>query len=56
MVDGAAEFVGALRENGLAEARHLVFAEEDHVSVVPAALTRAVAIATAPNQRAEMER
>jgi predicted alpha/beta superfamily hydrolase len=56
MVDGAAEFVGALREGGLADVRHVVFADEDHGSVVPAALMRAVAVATARCQRAERER
>ncbi len=38
MVDAAREFVDALRDAGAAEARLIVFAEEDHVSVVPGAL------------------
>ncbi len=38
MVDAAREFAEALRAAGVAETRHIAFAEEDHVSVAPSAL------------------
>lgn len=44
MVDGAAEFASALRENGVTNLRHVVFQDESHGSVVPAALMRAMTI------------
>lgn len=42
MVDAACEFVEAVRGAGLADARYAVFADEDHVSVIPAAMMRSV--------------
>lgn len=38
MVDAAKELADALLAAGVAETRHIAFAEEDHVSVVPGAL------------------
>lgn len=38
MVDSAQEFADALRAAGVTELRHVAFAEEDHVSVAPAAI------------------
>ncbi len=38
MVDAAREFAGALREAGVAELRHVAFAEDDHVSAAPAGM------------------
>ncbi|WP_176473427.1 alpha/beta hydrolase [Sphingopyxis sp. GW247-27LB] len=38
MVDAACEFATALREAGVAELRHVAFAEDDHVSAAPAAI------------------
>ncbi|WP_447752702.1 alpha/beta hydrolase [Sphingopyxis fribergensis] len=38
MVDGAKEFADALRAAGLADLRHIAFAEDDHVSAAPAAI------------------
>jgi len=38
MVDSAREFAEALKHAGVADLKHMVFADEDHVSVAPAAL------------------
>jgi predicted alpha/beta superfamily hydrolase len=38
MVDAAGEFADALKEAGVVNLRHVTFAEEDHVTVAPAAL------------------
>jgi predicted alpha/beta superfamily hydrolase len=38
MVDAAGEFAEALREAGIESLRHITFAEDDHTSVVPAAI------------------
>jgi hypothetical protein len=38
MVDAAREFADALSEAGVADLRHIAFAEEDHVSVTPGAI------------------
>jgi len=38
MVDAAREFAEALKHSGVADLKHMVFADEDHVSVAPAAL------------------
>jgi len=38
MVDGAREFADALRAAGVAELRHVAFAEDDHVSAAPAGI------------------
>ena len=38
MVDAAREFAGALRDAGVADLRHIAFAEDDHVSAAPAAI------------------
>jgi predicted alpha/beta superfamily hydrolase len=38
MVDAAGEFADALRQTGLANLRHIAFAEEDHTSVAATAL------------------
>jgi predicted alpha/beta superfamily hydrolase len=38
MVDAAREFADALSEAGVADLRHVAFAEEDHVSVAPSAI------------------
>jgi predicted alpha/beta superfamily hydrolase len=38
MVDAAREFAGALRDAGVADLRHVAFAEDDHVSSAPAAM------------------
>ncbi|WP_411338945.1 alpha/beta hydrolase-fold protein [Sphingopyxis sp. J-6] len=38
MVDGAKDFAGALRDSGVSNLRHVAFAEDDHVSVAPAAI------------------
>ena len=38
MVDGAKEFADALREAGVAELRHVAFAEDDHVSAAQAGI------------------
>lgn len=38
MVDAAREFAAALRDAGVADLRHVAFAEDDHVSAAPAAI------------------
>ncbi len=38
MVDAAREFADALRDAGVADLRHVAFAEDDHVSAAPAAI------------------
>lgn len=38
MVDAAKEFAEALEDAGVADLRHIAFAEEDHTSVVPSAI------------------
>ena len=38
MVDAAREFADALGGAGLADLRHVAFAEDDHVSAAPAAI------------------
>lgn len=38
MVDGAKDFASALRDSGVTNLRHVAFAEDDHVSVAPAAI------------------
>lgn len=38
MVDAAREFADALHDAGVADLRHIAFAEDDHVSVAPAAI------------------
>lgn len=48
MVDAAAEFAVALREAGLDEVAHHAFDDEDHGSVVPAAIMRGLIFAV-PN-------
>jgi predicted alpha/beta superfamily hydrolase len=45
MVDGLADFVGKLRENGLTDLVHVPFQDEDHSTVVPAAITRGLTLA-----------
>jgi predicted alpha/beta superfamily hydrolase len=42
MVDACAEFAASLRDAGLGETVDVVFADEDHSSVIPAALMRAL--------------
>lgn len=42
MVDAACEFAEAVRGAGLADARCAVFADEDHISVIPATMMRSV--------------
>lgn len=46
MVDAAAEFAGALREAGLADVGYVPFHDEDHGSVLAAALARGLSFAT----------
>lgn len=45
MVDAAAEFADALKAAGLSDLRHIAFAEDDHSSVVPAALVHGMRFA-----------
>lgn len=45
MVDAAVEFAQALRDAGLSEVRSVVFAEEDHGTVLPAAIQRGISFA-----------
>lgn len=45
MVDAAAEFAVSLREAGLTEVAYTAFEDEDHGSVIPAALTRGLGFA-----------
>ena len=42
MVDGATEFADKLRELGLSSVECVVFKDEEHGSVVPAAISRAL--------------
>lgn len=48
MVDGAADFVCALRNAGLDDTTHVVFEGEDHASVIAASLMRGLSIALPP--------
>lgn len=48
MVDAAREFAAAVREAGLADAGCTVFADEDHHSVIPAAMMRSVTLFLSP--------
>jgi predicted alpha/beta superfamily hydrolase len=48
MVDSAREFAEALKAFSLAELKYVCFDDEDHASVVPAAVGRAVTFALAP--------
>lgn len=48
MVDAAVEFAGALASAGATDTRHVVFAEDDHMSVVPAAIVHGARFALAP--------
>lgn len=48
MVDAAREFAAAVREAGLADAGCAVFADEDHHSVIPAAMMRSVTLFLSP--------
>ena len=50
MVDGAREFADALRKIGLKDVEHVAFPDEDHSSVVPAALSRALSFALLPRK------
>lgn len=43
MLDNAAEMAGALAASGRVDCEHVVFAGENHISVLPAMLSRAVA-------------
>lgn len=45
MLDNAAEMAGALAASGRVACEHVVFAGENHISVLPAMLSRAVAFA-----------
>ena len=45
MVDAAAEFAEELRKLGIEDLAHVPFDQEDHLTVVPAALTRGLALA-----------
>lgn len=45
MVEAAKEFADALREAGVADLRHIAFAEEDHTSVAPSAMIHGVRFA-----------
>jgi hypothetical protein len=45
MVDGLAEFVEQLRQAGLTDLVHVPFKDEDHSTVVPAAITRGLTLA-----------
>jgi uncharacterized protein len=47
MVDAAREFAEAIRDAGLDRVEHVVFDGEDHGSVVPAAISRALSFALA---------
>lgn len=44
MVDAAAEFAMALRRAGLHDTRHVMFADEGHDSVIPAAMMRSLTL------------
>lgn len=48
MVDAAAEFADELRRLGLADLEHVSFSDEDHGSVVPAAMSRAITFGLTP--------
>ena len=48
MVDSAREFAEALKAFSLAELKYVCFDDEDHASVVPAAVGRAVTFALTP--------
>jgi predicted alpha/beta superfamily hydrolase len=50
MVDGAREFADALRKTGLKDVEYVAFQDEDHRSVVPAAITRALGFALLPRK------
>lgn len=51
MVDAAAEFAASLREAGLNEVNYTAFEGEDHGTVIPASITRALAFATHATRR-----
>lgn len=51
MIDNAVEMAGALAASGRVDCEHVVFAGENHISVVPAMLSRAVAFALAAPDR-----
>ncbi|MGX1787917.1 alpha/beta hydrolase [Bosea sp. NPDC055332] len=50
MVDNAAEMAEVLAASGRVDCRHLVFTGENHISVVPAMLSRAIAFTLGNNE------
>ena len=45
MVDAAADFAKSLRDAGLPDTRHVAFADETHLSCLPAAMSRGLTVA-----------
>lgn len=57
MVDNAAEMAKSLAASGRLDCEHVVFTGENHVSVIPAMLSRAVAFTLAePSVRGDSAR
>ena len=51
MLDNAAEMAGALTASGRVACEHVVFPGENHISVLPAMLSRAVAFTLGEGER-----